>query len=52
MTSLRNVASSAADSAETSVPPSTSRPVVGRSSPPNRCMSVDLPDPDGPTMAM
>ena len=27
-------------------------PVVGLSSVPIRCSSVDLPDPDGPTMAV
>ena len=33
-------------------PPIFTRPSVGRSSPASRCMSVDLPEPDGPMTAV
>ena len=35
-----------------SLPSSVTVPLVGRSSPASRCMSVDLPDPEGPMMAV
>jgi hypothetical protein len=35
-----------------SVPSRTTVPAVGRSSPARRCISVDLPEPDGPMMAV
>jgi hypothetical protein len=33
-------------------PSTTTEPDVGRSSPASRCMSVDLPEPDGPMIAV
>ena len=33
-------------------PPIFTRPCVGRSSPASRCMSVDLPEPEGPMTAV
>jgi hypothetical protein len=36
----------------TAVPPIVTLPVVGRSMAPSRLSSVDLPQPDGPTIAM
>ena len=39
------------DSVAKSSPSSVTMPVVGVSSPPSRCSSVDLPEPDAPTMA-
>ena len=35
----------------TSEPSTTTEPAVGRSSPASRCISVDLPEPEGPMMA-
>jgi hypothetical protein len=35
-----------------STPSTTTEPDVGVSSPANRCMSVDLPDPEGPITAV
>ena len=43
--------SSRSDSLATSSPVIRTVPVLGRSSVPMRCKSVDLPDPEGPTMA-
>jgi hypothetical protein len=37
--------------AEISSPPTCTVPELGRSSPASRCMSVDLPDPEGPITA-
>ena len=37
---------------EISSPPIRTDPEVGRSSPASRCMSVDLPEPDGPMTAV
>ena len=34
-----------------SAPSTTTEPAVGRSSPASSCMSVDLPEPEGPMMA-
>jgi hypothetical protein len=48
---LRTVASLKEDISETSSPSSTKRPVVGVSRQPMMCMSVDLPEPDGPMTA-
>jgi len=36
---------------ESSTPSTRAVPLVGRSSPARRCMSVDLPEPEGPMMA-
>ena len=35
-----------------SLPPTKTRPAVGRSSPAMQCMRVDLPEPDGPMTAV
>jgi hypothetical protein len=35
-----------------STPSSTTDPLVGRSRPARMCISVDLPEPDGPMMAL
>ena len=35
-----------------STPSSVTVPLVGRSSPASRCISVDLPEPDGPMIAV
>ncbi len=48
---LRRSASSPSDRVATSRPPTRSCPPVGRSRQPSRCISVDLPDPLGPTIA-
>ena len=45
------LASSGALSVATSRPSMSRRPLVGRSSAPNRCIRVDLPQPLGPMMA-
>jgi hypothetical protein len=37
---------------EISSPPTRTEPDVGRSRPASRCISVDLPDPDGPITAV
>ena len=42
----------ASSSLESSSPSSTTEPEVGLSSPASRCMSVDLPEPDGPMIAV
>jgi hypothetical protein len=39
-------------SALTSVPPTTSRPLLTVSSPARQCSRVDLPEPDGPMTAV
>ena len=48
---LRTWASSSSVMALTSSPASRNEPDVGTSRQPRMCMSVDLPDPDGPMMA-
>ena len=49
---LRMIASSSFDIRETSLPSSTYWPLVGRSRQPRMCMSVDLPEPEGPMIAV
>jgi hypothetical protein len=49
--SRRSRVSFASSSRDSSVPSTTTEPEVGASSPASRCMSVDLPEPDGPMMA-
>src|SRR5262245_32525558 len=51
MSSRRRRASPASDRAKTSSPANSTRPLVGRSSVPSRCSSVDLPTPDAPITA-
>jgi len=51
MVRLRRPASSVALSSRTSRPAMRRVPLVGRSRPPSRCMSVDLPEPEGPSTA-
>ncbi len=48
---LRNAASWAPERPASDRPPTSTAPASGRSSAPSRCSSVDLPDPDGPTIA-
>ncbi len=48
---LRTSASSASLMSLTSVPASSYRPCVGLSRQPRMCISVDLPEPDGPMIA-
>ena len=50
--SRRSLVRSASSSAVISVPSSTTVPEVGRSSPARMCISVDLPEPDGPMIAV
>ena len=45
---VADTASSSFDSRETSLPSRMYWPLVGRSRQPRMCISVDLPDPDGP----
>src|SRR4029453_18358469 len=47
----RSADSSRSDSAETSCPSIRTVPALGRSSVPSRFSTVDLPEPDGPTIA-
>ena len=47
----RSAASSRSDSAATSCPATRTVPADARSSVPMMCSSVDLPEPDGPTIA-
>ena len=48
----RNVARSLSDSVHTSVPSSKSRPCVGLVKAPSMAISVDLPEPERPTIEM
>ena len=48
MCSRRSFVSSVSPSVVISVPAIATLPVVGRSSPARMCISVDLPEPDGP----
>jgi hypothetical protein len=50
--SRRSSVSCLSDILVTSRPPISTRPEVGRSSPASTCISVDLPDPDGPMTAV
>jgi hypothetical protein len=50
--SRRTLVSTRSDCAVRSVPPSSARPDVAVSRPARQCMSVDLPDPDGPMIAV
>src|SRR6188472_2910281 len=48
---LRTVPRAASESFASAAPSTRTSPPVGRSSPPSRCSSVLLPDPDAPTIA-
>ena len=50
--SRRTTVSSFSEHAVISMSPSRMRPAVTRSSPARQCNSVDLPDPDGPMIAV
>jgi hypothetical protein len=50
--SRRSWVRASSESVVRSTPSSTAVPDVGRSRPARRCMSVDLPEPDGPMMAV
>src|SRR5271170_4493076 len=50
--SRRSLVSPASSRVPTSSPPTNVCPDVGRSSPAMQCMSVDLPEPDGPMTAV
>ena len=50
--SRRSIVSSSSDSRVISTPSIQTEPPVGRSSPARMCMSVDLPEPDGPMIAV
>ncbi len=50
--SRRSLVSPPSSSCPMSWPPTNTRPEVGRSRPAMQCMSVDLPDPDGPMTAV
>jgi hypothetical protein len=52
MWSRRRSVSSASPRPVTSTPATVTSPEVGRSSPARMCMSVDLPEPDGPMTAV
>ena len=52
MWSRRSFVSSVSSSAVTSTPATETSPDVGLSSPARMCMSVDLPEPDGPITAV
>jgi hypothetical protein len=49
--SRRSNVSALSSSAPSSTPSSVTVPLVGRSSPARMCISVDLPEPDGPMIA-
>src|SRR5262249_45166422 len=51
MSSRRRRASPASERAKTSSPANSTRPLVGRSSVPSTCSSVDFPTPDAPITA-
>ena len=48
----RSLVSSLSPSPVISVPPSETLPLVGRSRPARMCISVDLPEPEGPMIAV
>jgi hypothetical protein len=48
----RSLVSSSSRRRVSSVPPSHTSPVVAESRPARQCMSVDLPEPDGPMIAV
>ena len=48
----RSFVSPVSPSVPSGVPSIHTSPAVGRSSPASRCMSVDLPEPDGPMIAV
>ena len=50
--SRRSSVSSASSSSPSSTPSIVTEPEVGRSSPARQCISVDLPEPDGPMIAV
>ncbi len=50
--SRRTLVSTLSDCLVRSLPPSSTCPEVAVSRPARQCMSVDLPDPDGPMMAV
>ncbi len=50
--SRRSLVRSPSSSPVISVPASSTVPEVGRSRPARMCMSVDLPEPDGPMIAL
>jgi len=50
--SRRSLVRSPSSRPEISVPSSCTVPEVGRSRPARMCMSVDLPEPDGPMIAL
>ncbi len=52
MWSRRSFVSSESFRVVISVPPTVTDPEVGLSSPARMCISVDLPDPDGPMIAV
>ena len=52
MWSRRSIVSSVSSSVVTSTPATVTSPDVGLSRPARMCMSVDLPEPDGPMTAV
>ena len=50
--SRRSLVRSPSSRSVISTPSSTTEPEVGRSSPARMCISVDLPEPDGPMIAL